>query len=136
VGRSRRTTTANVENSTVEDASSRPIRPPPAVGSLAMASRTEALAMRRAVELAARGAGSTLPNPVVGCVILSAGGVIVGEGWHERPGGPPRRGGRVGGRGGGGPRRHRGRLSRAVQPRRSHRALRRRPSSTPASPVS
>jgi len=53
-----------------------------------MASRTEALAMRRAVELAARGAGSTLPNPVVGCVILSAGGVIVGEGWHERPGGP------------------------------------------------
>jgi pyrimidine deaminase RibD-like protein len=31
-----------------------------------MASRNEALAMRRAVELAARGAGSTLPNPVVG----------------------------------------------------------------------
>ncbi|MFE2327929.1 bifunctional diaminohydroxyphosphoribosylaminopyrimidine deaminase/5-amino-6-(5-phosphoribosylamino)uracil reductase RibD [Streptomyces sp. NPDC059385] len=44
--------------------------------------------MRRAVELASRGLGSTSPNPVVGCVITDAAGTIVGEGWHERAGGP------------------------------------------------
>ncbi|WP_411106577.1 bifunctional diaminohydroxyphosphoribosylaminopyrimidine deaminase/5-amino-6-(5-phosphoribosylamino)uracil reductase RibD [Streptomyces sp. cmx-4-9] len=45
-------------------------------------------AMRRAVELAARGLGSTSPNPVVGCVITDAAGTVVGEGWHQRAGGP------------------------------------------------
>ncbi|WP_449481081.1 bifunctional diaminohydroxyphosphoribosylaminopyrimidine deaminase/5-amino-6-(5-phosphoribosylamino)uracil reductase RibD [Streptomyces avidinii] len=45
-------------------------------------------AMARAVELAARGTGSTSPNPVVGCVITDADGAVVGEGWHERAGGP------------------------------------------------
>ncbi|MFJ7269336.1 bifunctional diaminohydroxyphosphoribosylaminopyrimidine deaminase/5-amino-6-(5-phosphoribosylamino)uracil reductase RibD [Streptomyces sp. NPDC099050] len=45
-------------------------------------------AMRRAIELAARGLGSTSPNPVVGCVITDASGAVVGEGWHERAGGP------------------------------------------------
>lgn len=45
-------------------------------------------AMTRAVELAARGLGRTSPNPVVGCVVLHADGRIVGEGWHERAGGP------------------------------------------------
>ncbi|WP_314254892.1 bifunctional diaminohydroxyphosphoribosylaminopyrimidine deaminase/5-amino-6-(5-phosphoribosylamino)uracil reductase RibD [Streptomyces sp. DSM 40907] len=44
--------------------------------------------MRRAIELAARGLGSTSPNPVVGCVITDASGEIAGEGWHERAGGP------------------------------------------------
>lgn len=44
--------------------------------------------MRRAVELAARGRGSTLPNPVVGCVVLDRHGSIAGEGWHQRAGGP------------------------------------------------
>ncbi|MET9466382.1 bifunctional diaminohydroxyphosphoribosylaminopyrimidine deaminase/5-amino-6-(5-phosphoribosylamino)uracil reductase RibD [Streptomyces sp. NPDC006544] len=44
--------------------------------------------MARAVELAARGTGSTSPNPVVGCVITDASGTVVGEGWHERAGGP------------------------------------------------
>ncbi|MEU9256396.1 bifunctional diaminohydroxyphosphoribosylaminopyrimidine deaminase/5-amino-6-(5-phosphoribosylamino)uracil reductase RibD [Streptomyces sp. NPDC048270] len=44
--------------------------------------------MRRAVELAARGLGSTSPNPVVGCVVTDASGTVVGEGWHERAGGP------------------------------------------------
>ncbi|WP_111604104.1 bifunctional diaminohydroxyphosphoribosylaminopyrimidine deaminase/5-amino-6-(5-phosphoribosylamino)uracil reductase RibD [Streptomyces sp. Amel2xB2] len=44
--------------------------------------------MRRAVELSARGLGSTSPNPVVGCVVLSAEGYPVGEGWHQRAGGP------------------------------------------------
>lgn len=50
--------------------------------------RLERAAMWRAVELAARGAGTAHPNPVVGCVVLSASGETVGEGWHERPGGP------------------------------------------------
>ncbi|MCX5197950.1 bifunctional diaminohydroxyphosphoribosylaminopyrimidine deaminase/5-amino-6-(5-phosphoribosylamino)uracil reductase RibD [Streptomyces sp. NBC_00249] len=44
--------------------------------------------MRRAVELAARGLGSTSPNPVVGCVITDPAGTVVGEGWHQRAGGP------------------------------------------------
>ncbi|MEU7283314.1 bifunctional diaminohydroxyphosphoribosylaminopyrimidine deaminase/5-amino-6-(5-phosphoribosylamino)uracil reductase RibD [Streptomyces sp. NPDC045431] len=44
--------------------------------------------MRRAIALAARGLGSTSPNPVVGCVILDASGHEVGAGWHERAGGP------------------------------------------------
>nr|WSX54785.1 bifunctional diaminohydroxyphosphoribosylaminopyrimidine deaminase/5-amino-6-(5-phosphoribosylamino)uracil reductase RibD [Streptomyces sp. NBC_00974] len=44
--------------------------------------------MARAIELAARGTGSTSPNPVVGCVITDAVGTVVGEGWHERAGGP------------------------------------------------
>ncbi|MFJ4850265.1 MULTISPECIES: bifunctional diaminohydroxyphosphoribosylaminopyrimidine deaminase/5-amino-6-(5-phosphoribosylamino)uracil reductase RibD [unclassified Streptomyces] len=44
--------------------------------------------MRRAVELAARGLGSTSPNPVVGAVILDARGQVVGEGWHQQAGGP------------------------------------------------
>ncbi|MFB6808978.1 bifunctional diaminohydroxyphosphoribosylaminopyrimidine deaminase/5-amino-6-(5-phosphoribosylamino)uracil reductase RibD [Streptomyces sp. NPDC056387] len=44
--------------------------------------------MRRAIELAARGLGSTSPNPVVGCVITDAAGTVVGEGWHQRAGGP------------------------------------------------
>ena len=39
-------------------------------------------------ELAARGLGTTSPNPVVGSVILDAGGAVVGEGWHEFAGGP------------------------------------------------
>lgn len=41
--------------------------------------------MRRAMELAERGAGFTNPNPMVGAVIVKAGKVI-GEGWHERYG--------------------------------------------------
>ncbi|MCW2549174.1 MAG: ribD [Mycobacterium sp.] len=48
----------------------------------------ELSAMRRAIELAARGLGSTSPNPVVGCVILAADGGVAGEGWHAHAGGP------------------------------------------------
>ncbi|MFI8852923.1 bifunctional diaminohydroxyphosphoribosylaminopyrimidine deaminase/5-amino-6-(5-phosphoribosylamino)uracil reductase RibD [Streptomyces sp. NPDC053499] len=44
--------------------------------------------MRRAIALAARGLGSTSPNPVVGCVVLDQAGRTVGEGWHQRAGGP------------------------------------------------
>jgi diaminohydroxyphosphoribosylaminopyrimidine deaminase/5-amino-6-(5-phosphoribosylamino)uracil reductase len=41
----------------------------------------------RALELAERGRGTTHPNPVVGAVVV-AGDEVVGEGWHERAGGP------------------------------------------------
>ncbi|MFD4633141.1 bifunctional diaminohydroxyphosphoribosylaminopyrimidine deaminase/5-amino-6-(5-phosphoribosylamino)uracil reductase RibD [Streptomyces sp. NPDC058284] len=44
--------------------------------------------MQRAITLAAHGLGSTSPNPVVGCVVLDAAGEPVGEGWHQRAGGP------------------------------------------------
>ncbi|MEU9197176.1 bifunctional diaminohydroxyphosphoribosylaminopyrimidine deaminase/5-amino-6-(5-phosphoribosylamino)uracil reductase RibD [Streptomyces hundungensis] len=53
-----------------------------------MAPTADANAMRRAIELAARGLGSTSPNPVVGCVITDASGTVVGEGFHQRAGGP------------------------------------------------
>ena len=43
--------------------------------------------LRRAIDLALLGRGSTAPNPVVGCVLVRDG-VVVGEGWHERAGGP------------------------------------------------
>ena len=43
--------------------------------------------MRRALELARRGAGRVSPNPMVGCVI-ARGGRVIGEGWHETCGGP------------------------------------------------
>ncbi len=42
--------------------------------------------MRRALELARRGAGHVSPNPMVGAVIVK-NGRIIGEGWHERIGG-------------------------------------------------
>jgi diaminohydroxyphosphoribosylaminopyrimidine deaminase/5-amino-6-(5-phosphoribosylamino)uracil reductase len=40
-----------------------------------------------ALELAERGRPTTRPNPVVGAVVV-ADGQVVGEGWHERKGGP------------------------------------------------
>jgi diaminohydroxyphosphoribosylaminopyrimidine deaminase/5-amino-6-(5-phosphoribosylamino)uracil reductase len=43
--------------------------------------------MRRALELAKGGLYTTTPNPRVGCV-LTREEKIVGEGWHERAGGP------------------------------------------------
>jgi diaminohydroxyphosphoribosylaminopyrimidine deaminase/5-amino-6-(5-phosphoribosylamino)uracil reductase len=43
--------------------------------------------LERALELAERGRGTTHPNPVVGAVVV-ADGEVVGEGWHERKGGP------------------------------------------------
>lgn len=47
-----------------------------------------AVAMDRAVALAAKGTGRTSPNPVVGCVVLDAAGQVVGEGFHAKAGGP------------------------------------------------
>lgn len=51
-----------------------------------MVATTEQAMMARAVDLAARGLGSTSPNPVVGAVVLDAAGVVAGEGWHQRAG--------------------------------------------------
>ena len=43
--------------------------------------------MRRALELAEKGLYTTTPNPRVGCVI-EKNNTVIGEGWHERAGGP------------------------------------------------
>jgi diaminohydroxyphosphoribosylaminopyrimidine deaminase/5-amino-6-(5-phosphoribosylamino)uracil reductase len=43
--------------------------------------------MRRALELAQKGLYTTTPNPRVGCVV-TRDEKILGEGWHERQGGP------------------------------------------------
>jgi diaminohydroxyphosphoribosylaminopyrimidine deaminase / 5-amino-6-(5-phosphoribosylamino)uracil reductase len=52
------------------------------------ATPAELAAMARAIELAARGLGTTSPNPVVGCVILDVNGEVAGEGFHAYAGGP------------------------------------------------
>lgn len=52
-----------------------------------MSPGVDAAHMARALELARRGLQTTHPNPRVGCVIVQ-GGVVVGEGFHERAGGP------------------------------------------------
>jgi len=44
--------------------------------------------MERALFHAARGAGRTSPNPLVGAVVVSADGVVVGQGFHQRAGEP------------------------------------------------
>ncbi len=43
--------------------------------------------MTRCLELAKNGLGSVYPNPMVGSVIVHKG-LIIGEGWHQRAGGP------------------------------------------------
>ncbi len=48
---------------------------------------SDARLMARALRLARRGLYTTHPNPRVGCVVVRDG-QIVGEGWHERAGGP------------------------------------------------
>jgi diaminohydroxyphosphoribosylaminopyrimidine deaminase / 5-amino-6-(5-phosphoribosylamino)uracil reductase len=47
---------------------------------------TDSQYMTRALALAARGLGRTSPNPVVGAVIVSPEGVVVGHGYHARAG--------------------------------------------------
>jgi diaminohydroxyphosphoribosylaminopyrimidine deaminase/5-amino-6-(5-phosphoribosylamino)uracil reductase len=44
--------------------------------------------MERALFLAARGRGRTSPNPLVGAVVVTPDGVVVGQGAHERAGEP------------------------------------------------
>ncbi len=48
---------------------------------------TDALFMRRALEIAKKGAGFVSPNPMVGCVIVQEGKIIA-EGYHKKYGGP------------------------------------------------
>ena len=48
---------------------------------------TDHALMAHALRLAERGAFTTKPNPMVGCVIAH-GDDVVGEGWHQRQGGP------------------------------------------------
>ena len=50
-------------------------------------SSTDHAMMARALRLAERAAYTTRPNPMVGCVIVQ-GAEVVGEGWHQRKGGP------------------------------------------------
>src|SRR3954469_21145637 len=42
--------------------------------------------MERALQLAERGRGRTSPNPLVGAVVVSTDGVVVGQGYHHRVG--------------------------------------------------
>jgi diaminohydroxyphosphoribosylaminopyrimidine deaminase/5-amino-6-(5-phosphoribosylamino)uracil reductase len=44
--------------------------------------------MQRALFHAARGAGRTTPNPMVGAVVVSPDGVLLGQGYHPRAGDP------------------------------------------------
>src|SRR5262245_15242441 len=44
--------------------------------------------MRRALELARRGFGLVEPNPPVGAVVVDDALNLLGEGWHQRFGGP------------------------------------------------
>ena len=44
--------------------------------------------MARALQLAAAGMGNASPNPMVGAVVVSPDGSIIGEGYHRRCGGP------------------------------------------------
>src|SRR5437868_4336819 len=46
---------------------------------------TDALWMKRALELAERGRGQVEPNPLVGAVVVRDG-QVVGEGWHQHYG--------------------------------------------------
>ena len=47
---------------------------------------TDVKYMRRAIEHARRGIGRTTPNPIVGACVVTADGVVVGDGAHERAG--------------------------------------------------
>jgi diaminohydroxyphosphoribosylaminopyrimidine deaminase/5-amino-6-(5-phosphoribosylamino)uracil reductase len=52
-----------------------------------MADAIDYASMARALRLAEHGLFTTTPNPRVGCVIVRDG-AVVGEGWHEKAGGP------------------------------------------------
>eukprot|EP00871_Galdieria_phlegrea_P002769 jgi/Galph1/3493/GphlegSOOS_G2137.1 len=49
---------------------------------------TEEAYIRRAIDLAKIATGKTRPNPLVGCVIVSSKGKVVGEGYHPKAGMP------------------------------------------------
>lgn len=49
-------------------------------------SATDKKWMKKALNLARKGKGYVAPNPLVGCVIISKDGRLIGEGYHERYG--------------------------------------------------
>lgn len=49
---------------------------------------SDARFLRRCLTLARRAEGRTAPNPIVGCVIVSRGGEVLADGYHERAGLP------------------------------------------------
>ncbi|MFU8859322.1 MAG: bifunctional diaminohydroxyphosphoribosylaminopyrimidine deaminase/5-amino-6-(5-phosphoribosylamino)uracil reductase RibD [Cyclonatronaceae bacterium] len=49
-------------------------------------SETDQSFMKKALRLAQKGAGYVSPNPMVGCIIVSADGKVIGKGYHERYG--------------------------------------------------
>lgn len=51
-----------------------------------MAENKDKIWMQRALSLAEKGRGYVSPNPMVGCVIVSEEGNIIGEGYHQRYG--------------------------------------------------
>lgn len=51
-----------------------------------MSKENDTVWMQRALSLAKKGKGYVSPNPMVGCVIISSSGEIIGEGYHERYG--------------------------------------------------
>jgi diaminohydroxyphosphoribosylaminopyrimidine deaminase/5-amino-6-(5-phosphoribosylamino)uracil reductase len=53
-----------------------------------MVESADARFMARALTLAERGRGRTSPNPIVGAVVVSPDGVVVGQGAHLEAGGP------------------------------------------------
>lgn len=49
-----------------------------------MTAKSDKIWMQRALSLAEKGRGYVSPNPMVGCVIVSEEGDVIGEGYHER----------------------------------------------------
>lgn len=61
---------------------------PPQVLNVSTVTEADQAHLRRTLELAERGRGRTSPNPVVGAVVVSADGEVIGEGYHHVHGGP------------------------------------------------
>lgn len=51
-----------------------------------VAAAADARVIERALFLAGRGRGRTSPNPMVGAVVVSPDGIVVGQGYHEKAG--------------------------------------------------
>ena len=52
-----------------------------------MTEQDKLIYMKKAIELASKGEGFVNPNPLVGSIIVKDG-KIIGEGYHEKYGGP------------------------------------------------
>lgn len=62
-------------------------RAPILMGGMTITTDTDRAHLGRAIELARNGEGQVKPNPLVGAVV-ARGEEVLGEGWHERFGGP------------------------------------------------